>query len=506
VDMPTKKLTSSSEKLLQQYLEKLRLLRGLGTAQSLLSWDRETGMPKGASGDRGEAMAILAGFAHELFTEKEFVNVVEKLNDQRKSLQPIEARSVELVHKELLKMIKVPKEFIEETNTLFNAAHSAWLEAKQTDNFTIFAPHLEKVVENRKQYANLIDPNQDPYDVLLDDYEEGLKSEYLTDVFTQLKGGLKKLLPKILARQKDVKNPLNTNPVNHVELEKFLKTMVGTIGFDMDRGAIGKVEHPFEISISANDIRLNTRFDPEENSFTIMGMVHELGHGIYEQNIDQKYIPYGLDHGVSLGIHESQSRFLENVIGRSPEFWSYFLPLLSANVRKLSNIDRDQLVAALNHVQPTFIRTESDEVTYNLHIMLRYEIECDLLHGKVDVKHVRELWQAKSEELLGITPLTDKEGVLQDVHWAWGNFGYFPTYTLGNLNAAQLLRSFELAHPKWRQEVENGNFSSYVSWFKEKIWRHGSFHTPAELMVNATGEQTQAEYLLEYLEDKYLNS
>jgi carboxypeptidase Taq len=489
---------------LQQYLEKLRLFRALSSAQSLLSWDRETMMPKGASGDRGETMAVIGGFAHQLFVDPEFVRLVEKLHEQKDLLQPIEARSVELTYKELQKMTKISKEFVEETNALFNAAHSAWLEAKQTDSFALFAPHLEKIVENRKQYAHSINPDQDPYDVLLDDYEEGLKSEYLTQVFSQLKGGLKTLLPKILAQQKKVENPLNIRAVDHTQLHKFLTQMVSTIGFDMNKGGIGKVEHPFEISISPNDVRLNTRFDQEENSFTIMGMVHELGHGIYEQNIDPKYIAYSLDHGVSLGIHESQSRFLENVIGRSSEFWSYLLPVLGAEVRDLADFNQDQLVAALNHVEPTLIRTESDEVTYNLHIMLRYEIECDLLHNKIDVKNLRELWQTKSEELLSITPPTDKEGVLQDVHWAWGNFGYFPTYTLGNLNAAQLLRSFELAHPKWKQEVENGDFSSYVSWFKENIWQHGSFYTPTELMVNATGEDTQAEYLLEYLEEKYL--
>jgi carboxypeptidase Taq len=237
-----------------------------------------------------------------------------------------------------------------------------------------------------------------------------------------------------------------------------------------------------------------------------MGLIHELGHGMYEQNVDLKYLPLGLMGGVSLGIHESQSRFLENVVGRSTEFWQYFLPKLQSALPEFQDVQLSELVTALNEVQPSLIRTEADEITYNLHILLRFELEVALISGELKVADLPEAWRAKMQELLGVTPTGDAEGVLQDVHWAWGNFGYFPTYTLGNLNAAQLLESFTKAQPNWITEVAQGNFEAYRNWFKEKIWQHGCLFTPAELMKNATGETTQSTYLLRYLRKKYLGS
>ncbi len=497
-------MSKKSETLLKQYYAKLRLLRAFNSAQALLSWDREAVMARGAAADRGETISVLAGFAHELATDKKFVKLVDELVEQKEALSPIEVRSVTQTQKDLKKTVLLSTAFVEETNNVINASYGAWLEAKQTGNFKLFEPHLEKVVENRKEYANLLNPDAHPYEVLMDDYEEGLKISQLEPIFKDLKSGLKVLLPKVLAKQQKTDNPLSGISLDHVKLENFLKEMVQEIGFDMSRGGFGHVEHPFEISISPNDNRINTHYDQSENSFTIMGMIHELGHGLYEQNGDPKYIEAGLDGGVSLGIHESQSRFLENVIGRSLPFWTYFLPKLKTYFPELKDVEAKSIVLALNTVEPSLIRTEADEVTYNLHILLRFELEIALVTGKLKVSELPEAWRAGMKELLGIEPPDDKLGVLQDVHWAWGNLGYFPTYTLGNLNAAQLLNSFEKAHANWRSEVQQGNFSSYFNWFKEHVWQHSSMLTPEEIMKNATGQNTQSQFFLEYLNTKYL--
>jgi carboxypeptidase Taq len=491
--------------LLKYYYDQLKLFKAFSVAQSLLSWDRETHMPKGASVDRGEAMSVLAGFSHQLFTDQEFVRTVEFLYDHQDELTPIEKRSVQLTKKDLDKSVQLTKEFVEETNVVVNSAYSAWLEAKQTNNYSLFQPHLKAVIENRKQYAEMLATGKDAYDVLLDEYEEGLTAAQLQPLFKELRAGLVTLLPKVLKKQKKVANPLDGHTFDKHKLEEFLRSMVGTIGFDLNRGAFGSVEHPFEINISHNDVRLNTNFSPEGSSFTIMGMVHELGHGLYEQNCSDEYSMAGLDHGVSLGIHESQSRFLENMVGRSAAFWQFFLPRLQGVFPELlKDVTVDSIHQALNVVEPSLIRTEADEVTYNLHIILRFEVEQELMKGTVDVKDIPEVWRAKMKEFFGIEPGSDKEGVLQDVHWAWGNIGYFPTYTLGNINAAQLLRSFSKAHPHWQAEVAEGNFTSYFSWSKEHIWKHGSFLPPIEVMTTATGEAPKAAYLLEYLTAKYL--
>ncbi len=496
-----------TDSLLKKYYQQLKVLRAFESTGAALSWDRETWMPIGASADRGEVLAVLAGFHHDLATDKKFVALVDELFEQRENLDPIARRSVTVVKKDLDKSVKLPKEFVEETQEITNASHHAWIEAKQTNNFALFQPHLEKVVENRKKYAALLDPSANAYDVLLDSYEEGLTTAYLQPLLAELEDGITELLPKVLkaqASRKDLVNPLDQHELDIVKLQTFIKDMLSQIGFDWSRGQMGSVEHPFEISISPNDVRLNTHYEKKQHSFTLTGMVHELGHGLYEQNGDPKYIEAGLHHGVSLGIHESQSRLLENFIGRSIEFWQYFLPQLQKHFSQLKSATPEQVSLALNKVSPSFIRTEADEVTYNLHIILRFELEQEIIHGRLAIKDLPESWRAKMKDLLGVEPTTDKEGVLQDVHWSWGDFGYFPTYTLGNLNAAQLWNRFTKAHPNWSVEVAQGNFTSYFHWFKEHVWQHGSFYTPQELMEKATGEKTKAEYLIQYLNKKYL--
>jgi carboxypeptidase Taq len=499
---------------LQLYYSKLKILKAFSTAQGLLSWDRETVMPKKASPDRGETMAILSGFIHQLCIEKDFVNLVERLFNQSDKLNAFDRRSVLLTKRDLDKSIKLPQKFVEETQELTNHAHAAWVAAKQSNNFSLFAPWLTQVVANRQKYASYINPDLNAYDVQIDDYEEGVNQAFLDPLFANLKDGIERMMPAILAKQKQVlaqngktqapQNPLDQIKVDRHQLEVAIRQIISTVGFDWERGMLGEVEHPFETTLSANDVRLNTHFEPLDNSFTIMSTIHELGHGLYEQNVDHQYQKsIFLAHGTSLGIHESQSRLLENFIARPSEFWQYFLPKFQQLMPELKNVSFDQLIHSLNYVAPSLIRTEADEVTYNLHIILRYEIERGLLNDSIKVADLPEIWSTKMQELIGIKPPNDTQGVLQDVHWSWGDLGYFPTYTLGNLNAAQLWAKFIAAHPKWAEEVAQGNFHSYFSWFKKHVWQHGAFYEPEEIMTMATGEKTNAKYLLQFLEKKF---
>jgi carboxypeptidase Taq len=515
IRLPAAKITQENmpenpQKKFEEYLQKMRVLRAFGSAESLLSWDRETHLPAGASNERGQTMAILAGFAHQLTTDPQFVKLVDELYEQRAVLGELERRSIELCKKSLDKSVKLPTQFIEETEAVLNNAHAAWLEAKKNDTYHTYAPLLAKVIENRKRYAAYINPSADPYDVSLDDYEEGLTTADLTPLFAELRKGITDLLPQIMKKQAAVgeaKNPVDGVELNQPRLQQFIKEMLGQIGYDWNRGAMGSVEHPFEITISPNDVRLNTKYEKFDNSFTLTGMVHELGHGLYEQNVASQYTEKDLGNGVSLGIHESQSRLLENIIGRSTFFWQYFFPKLQQafpEVAQLQSATVDDVVRSLNVVKPSLIRTESDEVTYNLHIIVRFELEKAVMRNELAVQDLPEAWRAKMKELLGVAPSTDREGVMQDVHWSWGNFGYFPTYTLGNLNAAQLWSSFVKGHANWQTDIAAGNFSAYTSWFKEHIWQYGSFYKPEELMKRATGESTNAKYFLSYLRDKYL--
>jgi len=284
----------------------------------------------------------------------------------------------------------------------------------------------------------------------MDDYEEGVTTELVAPLFRELKIGIRELLPQIMGKQKMMMNPLDEKQLDIPTLRTFLKEMMMRIGFDFQRGVVGNVEHPFVTEISPNDTRVNTKFDVTQQSFTVTGMIHELGHGLYAQNITPERAEMFLDEGLSLGIHESQSRLLENMIGRSHAFWTYFFPLLQKNFPQLQSATVNDLVNALNFVQPSLIRTESDEVTYNLHIILRFEAEQELLAGTLRVKDLPEVWWTKMQDLVGIAPKTDREGLLQDIHWAWASIGYFPTYTLGNLNAAQLFVKFRAQH------IQNG--------------------------------------------------
>jgi carboxypeptidase Taq len=487
---------------LQKYYKTLAELKSLEGISNLLEWDQEAVMPQSSVEARADKVAIIGKLMHEKSVELDHVNLVNELSDNRDQLDPIDQRSVEVTKTELEKETKLPTEFVEEFSKNKSLSQQAWYEAKMKEDFSIFLPYLEKMFEYTKQYANYVDPTKPIYDVLLDGYEEGMTTENLKVIFSDLKNNLKEILPQIKTQPSNEVFQ-NKDFKKHITKE-LIEELTAKVGFDYSRGVLGEVHHPFETKISTNDTRINTRYSELELQTSITGAIHELGHGLYEQNIDPKYAHTSLDQGVSLGIHESQSRMLENMVGRGKAFCTYAKEVLQKYYPIYKDVSVDSLVNDLNIVKPSFIRIEADEVTYNMHIILRFETELDLLNGKLEVKDLPEYWNAKMKDLLGIVPTKVSEGCLQDVHWSMALIGYFPTYTLGNLNAGQLWNSFTTKNPNYEKEFSQGNFSSYFNYFKTNVWTHGTFHKPAELIKQVTGEELNSKYFVEYLRKKYI--
>jgi carboxypeptidase Taq len=328
--------------------------------------------------------------------------------------------------------------------------------------------------------------------------------EKLDPLFVQLRKSSTELLKRIQESEYQPAAEIFNQKYQIEKQKQFNRYILPLIGFDMEAGRLDETVHPFAQTVNPGDVRITTRYLEDNVRSAIFGTIHEAGHGIYEQNISPDYEGTVIQDGASFGIHESQSRFLENMVGRSKEFWTYFYPALQEHFpEQLNHIQLDDFYRAVNAVEPSFIRVEADELTYNLHIMVRYEIEKALIAGEIEVKDLPAIWNGKMQEYLGITPVNDSEGVLQDIHWSFGGFGYFPSYSLGNLYAAQILNKIQQDVPEFYESIEKGNFQVIQKWLKGNIHQYGSLYTPNELIVKATGEELNADYLVKYLEEKY---
>lgn len=493
---------TNTSKLLDQYYTNLKEIKLLSSIANLLDWDQQAYMPAKATTTRADKLALIQRLHHERFTDAKFATILHQLTDKQDTLSARNRRSVEVTKRQYDKKAKLPPAFVEDFSRATSIGHAAWVEAKEKEDFLLFEKNLQTILDLTKQYAAYIDDTKHPYDVLADDYEEGITTQDLDRIFSILQERIPPLLATIPRKQS--KQTLTGKAFDKNKTRQFLADLVAQIGFDFARGAMGEVPHPFETTITEHDIRINMKYPPQDIGYSIMSGIHELGHGLYEQNVHPDYHSTDLQQGVSLGIHESQSRLLENIIGRSEAFWIFALPLLKKHMpTELAGIEPRDVVHDLTIVEPSFIRTEADEITYNMHILLRYQLETALLEGKLKISDLPEAWNEKMQNLLGITPTYPSVGVLQDVHWSMGALGYFPTYTLGNLNAAQLWHTFEQKHPNWEKSVAQGDFSPYRSWFSDAIWQHGAFYKPQDLMQRITGEQTNPEYFLTYVKNKY---
>ncbi|WP_246145571.1 carboxypeptidase M32 [Bacillus rubiinfantis] len=472
----------------------------------LIDWDQKVMAPKKGRYVFAKAAGSLRTEVFKLSVSEEMGELLALLTKEeyQQELNQVTRAKVREYKTFYDKSKRIPAELFQEYSVLTGQANDAWEEARATNDFERFLPYLEKIVTYTRKFAEIYGYEDHPYDALLDEYEPGLTVKVLDPLFAKLRKASVDLLKRIQQDGKPTRSEIfeKTYPIN--KQQEFNRYILPLIGFDIDAGRLDETIHPFAQAVTIGDVRLTTRYLENNVRSALFGTIHEAGHGIYEQQINPDFEESVLQSGASFGIHESQSRFLENMIGRSKEFWSYFYPALQETFpEQLENVALTDFYRAVNTVEPSMIRVEADELTYNLHIMLRYEIEKGLIAGEIEAKDLPEIWNKKMQDYLGVMPATDSEGVLQDVHWSFGGIGYFPSYALGNLYAAQILRTIQKALPDFAALIEKGEFKQIQGWLKEHIHQYGKLYTPNELIVKVTGEELNADYLVEYLEKKY---
>lgn len=484
---------------IKELRERLLVIARLGSAVNLLGWDQEVNLPPKAQTYRGEVQAQLAGDLHRLSTDNTFVALIKDLHApaSMKSLTSDEQVIVREVWRDVEKAIKLPGTFVEDFTKLTSQGMAVWTEARQKSNFALFQPILEKLVIMSRQQAEYLGYTDSPYDALLDQYEPGLTSKKIDGLFTPLA----KELSILVGHAADKAQPSLPKASYDITAQERLSNEVAhTLGYDLKAGRIDASTHPFTINFHPTDVRITTRYDKENFYQSLGSTIHEAGHALYEQGLPEKHFGTPLCEAVSLGIHESQSRIWENFVGKSRSFADYLHPVLVKHFgESVVRYSPEELYRWLNRVQPHFIRVESDEVTYNLHIVLRFEIEKALIEGDLKVADVPGSWNQKMKDYLGLVVTDDAQGVLQDVHWAHGMFGYFPTYTLGNLYAAQVYHKIKADIPDLEDYFSKGDFSHFLAWLRREIHVHGRRYQPEEMLEHATGEPLNAQYLIDHL-------
>jgi carboxypeptidase Taq len=468
-------------------------LSDLRHAGMLLAWDQQVMMPPRGGPARGEAMGTISRLHHEMLVDPQ----LGALLDAAAAAEPLIVRTVRRDH-EVER--RVPGELAAEMSRAGSEGYAAWLAAREANDYAVFEPALRRNIELARRYAECFPESAHPYDALLDRYEPGTTTAQISALFGRLRGGLVPLISEIAMQPARSALP-GSFPVaaqREIGLE-----MVRTMGFDRDGWRLDDAVHPFAAAASPADVRVTSRFD--EHSLTgLFALLHEVGHGLYEHGVDPELARTTLDTGVSLGVHESQSRLWENLVGRSPEFWTYWLPRLRNRFPlSLRDVDLDAFIRAINVVRPTLIRVEADEVTYSLHVILRFELELGLVEGTLDTPDLPAAWAAKLKQFLGIDVPDDLRGVLQDIHWAEGIIGYFPTYAIGNVLAAQLWQVARSELPGLDEDLRRGQPSALRDWLRDRIHRHGRLYTPSELIERAVGGPLDPAPMLAHLRAKY---
>jgi carboxypeptidase Taq len=504
----TRNILSAYKKLLVRTKD----LIVLSSAQSIIQWDMETMMPPKAVEQRSQQLALLSRISHKMSTAPEIGKLLNTIltSPQHNTLSDVEKRNIHLIKKSYDDQTALPEKLVSETAKQQAITVNTWKKAKKQKNFAKLKPELEKLTALNKQAAQIlmkVKETATPYDALLDGYEPKMTTNTITTTFNNLRQGLKTLLEKI----QNSHNQPDTNilririPVK--KQRKIALALTQTLGYDTTTQAAGgrldETEHPFTNGYY-DDVRITTHYHPDNYPSSIFSVLHETGHAIYEQNLnpDWKYQPAGTS--CSYGIHESQSRLYENIIGRSKEFWTHMLPKLKQiSAPALSDVSLSQFVHAINKVEPSKIRIEADEVTYNLHIIIRFQIEKDLFADKIKVSELPEIWNQKYQEQLGVKIENDSEGVMQDTHWPSGYYGYFPTYALGNIYSGQLLAALTKENQNWRSQLSQGNLEGIRMWLTRNIHSQGDQHDPADLIKRVTGKELDSEPYLEYLREKY---
>lgn len=484
-------------------LERAREIALLSSAAGLLQWDQETGMPPRALPWRADQLAYFGGRTHRLWTALEVGNWLAECEAHGFPAGSAEATNVMGWRRSFDRATRLPAELVEEFARVRTHAHEAWVDARAKSDFGVFRPHLEAVLALCRQMADRWGYAEARYDALLEEYEPGARAADLARVFGALRPELVKILGPAVERSRRVPADGLRGDYPVASQAAFNREVAAAFGFDFDAGRIDATAHPFCTGLSPGDCRLTTRYDPTLFTSSLYSVLHEAGHGMYEQGLDPAAFGTPAGTAASLGIHESQSRLWENLVGRAPEFWEHWLPRAAHHFPGLRNRTPEGMTVAVNRVEPSFIRVEADQLTYDLHVILRFELEQALLAGDLAVADVPAAWNEKFGQSLGLPVPDDARGCLQDVHWSAGLVGYFPTYTLGNLNAAQLLARARADCPELGGELRAGRYGALLGWMREHVHRHGQREEAPRLMASATGRPTGAGDYLAYLSNKF---
>jgi carboxypeptidase Taq len=491
-----------SEKL-EQLKEKLGEVADLSNTVGLLGWDQQVNMPPAGNEARGQQLATLSKLAQEKLISDEMGRLLDDLKQEFDGADTDDAALIRVAARNYDKARQVPPSFIAEQAIVTAKAFEAWVEARAKSDYSIFQPHLEKVVELVHKYISFFPPADHPYDTLLDDYERGMKTADVKAIFDDLRPKQVELI-KAITSAKQVKADFLYKKYNEKKLMDFGVEVITKFGYDWNRGRQDKAPHPFETSFSINDVRITTRYEDDNPLATLFSTMHEAGHAMYEQGINPAYERTPLTGGASLAVHESQSRMWENLVGRSLPFWEHFYPALKKTFSsQLDGVSLKSFYKAINKVEPSLIRVNADEATYNMHIMLRLELEIGMVEGKIAIKDLPEIWNTKMQEYLGVVPPDDAKGVLQDIHWSGGSIGYFSTYALGNLISAQWWEKINKDIPDLDDQIRKGNFSELLAWLRKNVHDHGQKHEPQQLVQQVTGSRITAGPYVRYLKKKY---
>lgn len=497
-------LTKSSPDLYAQYSGRMQKIADVKYAAAVLQWDQETYLPAKGAAFRGQQLATLSEMAHEWLTAPSLGDLLEELNT-RNDLPEDQKRNVQLSLEDYTKQKKFTPAFIRLMSETSSRSFHSWIRARSENSFAFFKEDLEAMVRLKKQEADLAGYEQHPYNALLDQYEKGCTVRLLDKVFAEVRSPLKDLLEHIRKAPQVDDHFLHQRYPRQQQWD-FGIEIIRQLGFDFEAGRQDLSEHPFTTNFSSQDVRITTRIDEDDLNHMTWSCIHETGHALYEQGLPSQYYGLPLGEYTSLGIHESQSRLWENNIGRSLNWWTTVYPRLQAVFpAQLKEVSLQQFYKGINKAGPSLIRTEADEVSYHFHVMIRYELEKQLIEGSLPVADIPAWWKEKYAAWLGVEVPDDKRGCLQDVHWSHGSFGYFPTYSLGSFYAAQLFAAAEDQDNTLHEAIGAGNTGPLLSWLRYHIHRHGRRYTSEELCRQATGKNLDIQYFLTYLLDKYNN-
>jgi carboxypeptidase Taq len=489
--------------LKQQFRENIKKIKAYIYVLQVIGWDSNTEAPRNSFKRRGEALSEMSRELFNLQTNPESIKVVNELYNQIESLDDNMQREIKKAKKALDKIINIPQNEFLEYQKLINDSQLVWEDAKKNSDYASFKANLSKIFEYNKKFALYYDKENDPYDTLLDDYEEGMTRKEYDLFFDALKKELVPFVKTVLAAKKKDYSKFINDSFDVKKQEEFCVYLTDVLNFNRDSGLMKKSVHPFTWNTSPEDVRFTTKYLENYVFSSIFAAIHELGHATYEQQISTEYDDTLLNGGTSMGIHESQSRFYENIVGRSYEFWETHLPKFKELFpEQTKDITVKDMYYAVNQVEASMIRIEADELTYPLHIMLRYDIERMMISGEITVDELPKVWNDKMEEYLGIRPSNDSDGVLQDVHWSGGMIGYFPTYALGTAYSSQIYNTMK-KELDIANLIKENKISKINEWLKEKLHKYGSSKTPKELLLMITNEEFNPQYYIDYLKEKY---